>query len=59
MNGMPQEQAQVETKTTDFLKKYGVGNLLYSVGARKEAGVAALKIFTFVFGVLFTNRSAL
>ena len=35
MNSIPQEQMQVETKITDFLKEYGVGNLLYSVGARK------------------------
>lgn len=58
MNSIPQEQMQVETKITDFLKEYGVGNLLYSVGARKTTGFAVLKIFAFVFGVLFTNRSA-
>lgn len=58
MNSIPQEQMQVETKITDFLKEYGVGKLLYSVGARKDAGIAVLKIFTFVFGVLFANRSA-
>ena len=38
MNSIPQEQMQVETKITDFLKEYGVGNLLYSVGARKTTG---------------------
>ncbi len=58
MNSIPQEQMQVETKITDFLKEYGVGKLLYSVGARKDAGIAVLKIFTFVFGVLFASRSA-
>ena len=60
MNSIPQldeNEQELNSSVTNFFKEYKVSNLLQISHAEKEKGVSALKIFRYLFCLIFSDRS--
>ena len=60
MNSIPQSdenEQELNSSVTNFFKEYKISKLLRICHAEKEKGVSALKIFRFLFCLIFSDRS--
>jgi len=60
MTIMPEEQGidnTIQKRFTGFMKRFGISNILRSVGATKESGISVSLMFTFLLGLVFTQKN--
>lgn len=53
----PKHQDQLQSMVFAFFKEYKIARLLKQSNITKQAGIAVLDVFRFIFGLVFTQRS--